>query len=252
MTRSPRTPAERPALRGSAARRLPRTPSAACQRAALHRPGHWHHAAPDEVPWIVRRWLRGHPQTQTSCAPMPSRPPPEGPMTFRPCSDARADKTDLHAYDGDRPKVEPPHRTADIAPRPQPGILTQRDWCSRARAPCRLCAGRRWETLVVGNAQTFRSALPQPSPANRAQARRPTVGVRAPVCGLGMASDGLANSLAVGQYLGRADSGRGRVAEFSGCPSQSADDLGVLGPPGPIHFTYVYISCTLGGMRFPR
>jgi hypothetical protein len=52
--------------------------------AALHGPGHWHHAAPDEVPWIVRRWLRGHPQTQTSCVPMPSRPPPEGPMTFRP------------------------------------------------------------------------------------------------------------------------------------------------------------------------
>ena len=34
---------------------LPRAPSAACQRAALHGPGHWHHAAPDEVPWIVRR-----------------------------------------------------------------------------------------------------------------------------------------------------------------------------------------------------
>ena len=64
---------------------------------------------PDEVPWIVRRWLRCHPQTQTSCAPMPSMPPPEGPMTFRPCSDARADKTDLHAYDGDRPKLS--HRT---------------------------------------------------------------------------------------------------------------------------------------------
>jgi hypothetical protein len=109
MTKSPRTPAERPGLRGSAARRLPRTPSAACQRAALHGPGHWHHAAPDEVPWIVRRWLRDHPQTQTSCAPMPSRPQPEGPMTFRPCSDARADKTDLHAYDGDRPKLS--HRT---------------------------------------------------------------------------------------------------------------------------------------------
>jgi hypothetical protein len=76
--------------------------------AALHGPGHWHHAAPDEVPWIVRRWLRGHPQTQTSCVPMPSRPPPEGPMTFRPCPDARADKTDLHAYDGDRPKLSHP------------------------------------------------------------------------------------------------------------------------------------------------
>ena len=34
-----------------------------CQRAALHEPGHWHHAAPDEVPRIVRRWLQGHPQT---------------------------------------------------------------------------------------------------------------------------------------------------------------------------------------------
>ena len=64
---------------------------------------------PDEVPWIVRRCLRGHPQTQTRCAPMPSRPPPEGPMTFRPCSDAYADKTDLHAYDGDHPKLS--HRT---------------------------------------------------------------------------------------------------------------------------------------------
>jgi hypothetical protein len=109
MTRSPRTPAERPGLWGSAARRLPRTPSAACQRAALHGPGQWHRAAPDEVPWIVRRCLRGHPQTQTRCAPMPSRPPPEGPMTFRPCSDAYADKTDLHAYDGDHPKLS--HRT---------------------------------------------------------------------------------------------------------------------------------------------
>jgi hypothetical protein len=34
-----------------------------CQRTALHGPGHWHHAAPDKVPWIVRRWLRGHPHT---------------------------------------------------------------------------------------------------------------------------------------------------------------------------------------------
>jgi len=64
--------------------------------------------------------------------------------------------------------------------------------------------GRRWSSAML---RTSRSALPQPSPANRAQARRTAVGVRAPVCGLGMASDGLANRLAVGQYLGRADQG---------------------------------------------
>jgi hypothetical protein len=36
--------------------------SAACQEAALHGLGHWHRAAPDEVPRIVRGWLQSHPQ----------------------------------------------------------------------------------------------------------------------------------------------------------------------------------------------
>jgi hypothetical protein len=78
----------------SPARRLPRAPSAACQRAAaaLHGPGRWHHAAPDEVPWIVRRWLRGHPQ-----APDELRAYAVQASAGRP------------AYDGDRPKWS--HRT---------------------------------------------------------------------------------------------------------------------------------------------
>ena len=109
MTRSPRPPAEKLGLRGSAARRLPRTPSAACQRAALHGPGHWHHAARDEVPWIVRRWLRGHPQTPDELRAYAVQASAGRSNGFRPCSDARADKTDLHAYDGDRPKLS--HRT---------------------------------------------------------------------------------------------------------------------------------------------
>ena len=58
---------------------------------------------------------------------MPSRPPPEGPMTFRPCLDARADKTDLHAYDGDRPKLS--HRTErrECALRSDRGPITSRE-----------------------------------------------------------------------------------------------------------------------------
>jgi hypothetical protein len=64
---------------------------------------------PTRFPGSSDAGCRGARRPQTSCAPMPSRPPPEGPMTFRPCSDARADKTDLHAYDGDRPKLS--HRT---------------------------------------------------------------------------------------------------------------------------------------------
>jgi hypothetical protein len=109
MTRSPRTSAERPGLRGSAARRLPRTPSAACRRAARHGPGHWHHAAPDEVPWIVRRWLRGRPQAPDELRTYAVQASAGRSNDSRPCSDARADKTDLHAYDGDRPKLS--HRT---------------------------------------------------------------------------------------------------------------------------------------------
>ena len=35
---------------------ISRVPAGRPARARLH-------AAPDEVPWIVRRWLRGHPQT---------------------------------------------------------------------------------------------------------------------------------------------------------------------------------------------
>jgi hypothetical protein len=109
MTRSPRMSAERPGLRGSAARRLPRTPSAACQRAALHGPGHWHHAAPDEVPWIVRCWLRGYQQTPDELRADAVQVSAGRSKDSRPCSDARADKTDLHAYDGDCPKLS--HRT---------------------------------------------------------------------------------------------------------------------------------------------
>ena len=36
---------------------------------------------------------------------------------------------------------------------------------------------------------------------------RPTVALRAPVCGLGMVGDGLANRLTADQYPGRADQG---------------------------------------------
>ena len=36
--------------------------SAACQRAALHGLGHWHHAAPEEVSRIIRGWQQGHPR----------------------------------------------------------------------------------------------------------------------------------------------------------------------------------------------
>ena len=81
-----------------------------------------------------------------SCGPgrgsldMPSRPPPEGPMTFRPCSDARTDKTDLHAYDGDRPKLSH-HTERPVRARK----LRQRRWrcvtgaADRRRRDCRLC-----------------------------------------------------------------------------------------------------------------
>ena len=36
--------------------------SVACQRAALHGLGHQYSAAPDQVPEIIHRWLRRHPQ----------------------------------------------------------------------------------------------------------------------------------------------------------------------------------------------
>jgi hypothetical protein len=50
---------------------------------------------PDEVPWIVRRWLRGHPQTPDELRTYAVHASAGKSNDSRSCSDARADKTDL-------------------------------------------------------------------------------------------------------------------------------------------------------------
>jgi hypothetical protein len=49
-----------------------------------------HHAAPDEVPRIVRRWLRRHPQTPDELPADAVQASAGRSNDFRPCSDARA------------------------------------------------------------------------------------------------------------------------------------------------------------------
>jgi hypothetical protein len=70
---------------------LARTPPPTYQRAALNGPGHWHHAAPDEVPWIVRRWLQGHPQTPDELRAHAAQAAGRS-SDLPPYSDARADE----------------------------------------------------------------------------------------------------------------------------------------------------------------
>jgi hypothetical protein len=89
-TRPPRTPAGRPGLRGSAARCLPRTPSAAASGPPCTSPATGITRPRTKFPGSSGAGCRATRKPQTSCAPTPPRPPPEGPVTFRPCSDTRS------------------------------------------------------------------------------------------------------------------------------------------------------------------
>ena len=129
---------------------------------------------------------------QTSCAPMPSRPPPEGPMTFRPCSDARADKTDLHAYDGDRPKFS--HRTErrlSLAHLREPwwgrvsASLTCRYWPVRARGnPKSSSSKKRIDAGHVGDITSGASWTPLQITRLRRGLRAPSATSETPENGL--------------------------------------------------------------------
>jgi hypothetical protein len=98
LTRSLRPPTERPGLRGSAARRLPRTPSAACQRApAGARP--LASCGPGRGSLDRPTLAAGQAQTPDESRAYAVQASAGRSNDSRSYSDDCADKTDLHAYE---------------------------------------------------------------------------------------------------------------------------------------------------------